>query len=195
VTGDDAAKLAEGLLKTRNRLLADVIRFAVATGMRRGELLAMRWRDFDLNTKLVYLPLTKNGESRTVPLSPEALGVLLRQMRIEHEERIFPVSANAIRLAWERLKRRAKIEDLRFHDLRHEAISRFFEQGLTVPEVSLISGHKDIRMLFRYTHLRPEKIAEKLERLATSQPGSALFGRFAVSKRDLGNHASCASGV
>jgi integrase len=137
--------------------------------MRRGELLTIRWCDFDADTKLVYLPLTKNGESRTVPLSPEALGVLLRQMRIEHEERIFPVSANAIRLAWERLKRRANIEDLRFHDLRHEAISRFFEQGLTIPEVSLISGHKDARMLFRYTHLKPEKLAEKLQRLAGSQ--------------------------
>jgi integrase len=55
-------------------------------------------------------------------------------------------------LAWERLKTRAGIRDLRFHDLRHEAISRFFELGLSIPEVSLISGHRDARMLFRYTH-------------------------------------------
>jgi integrase len=69
-------------------------------------------------------------------------------------------------LAWERVKRRGKIADLRFHDLRHEAISRFFEMGLTIPEVSLISGHKDSRMLFRYTHLRPEAVATKLENLS-----------------------------
>jgi integrase len=125
-----------------------------------------------------YLPLTKNGEPRTVPLSPGALSILSQQERIDGEDRVFPMSPNAVRLAWERVKRRVGIEDLRFHDLRHEAISRFFEMGLSVPEVSLISSHKDTRMLFRYTHLKPEVVADKLERLATSQPGSAFFGRF-----------------
>jgi integrase len=60
------------------------------------------------------------------------------------------------------LKRRVGIENLRFHDLRHEAISRFFERGLSVPEVALISGHNDLRMLYRYTHLRADDIAKKL---------------------------------
>ena len=67
-----------------------------------------------------------------------------------------------MRQAWDRLCRRASIEDLHFHDLRHEAISRYFERGLSVPEVALISGHRDYRMLFRYTHLRPEDVAKKL---------------------------------
>ena len=57
----------------------------------------------------------------------------------------------------------AEITDLHFHDLRHEAISRFFEKGLSVPEVALISGHRDYRMLFRYTHLRAEDIVAKLD--------------------------------
>lgn len=57
---------------------------------------------------------------------------------------------------------RSKIENFRFHDLRHEAVSRFFERGLSVPEVALISGHRDYRMLFRYTHLRAEDVAIKL---------------------------------
>ena len=78
------------------------------------------------------------------------------------EDTVFPISTNALRLAWERAKKRAGITGLRFHDLRHEAISRFFEMGLSVPEVALISGHKDVRMLFRYTHLKPENIAKKL---------------------------------
>ena len=77
---------------------------------------------------------------------------------------MFPITANALRLAWERLRRRAGITDLHFHDLRHEAISRFFEKGLSVPEVALISGHRDYRMLFRYTHLRAEDIVGKLDR-------------------------------
>ena len=77
---------------------------------------------------------------------------------------MFPISANSLRLAWDRVKRRAGVDDLHFHDLRHEAISRFFEQGLSVPEVSLISGHRDPRMLFRYTHLKAADVAAKLNR-------------------------------
>ncbi len=80
---------------------------------------------------------------------------------------MFPVSPNAVRLAWERLRTRAGIEGVRLHDLRYEAVSRFFELGLTTPEVALISGHRDPRMLSRYTHLRQEKVAEKLARVVT----------------------------
>ena len=57
----------------------------------------------------------------------------------------------------------ADIKDLRFHGLRHEVISRFFEMGMSVPEVALISGHKDVRQLFRYTHLNPENVFKKYE--------------------------------
>jgi integrase len=73
------------------------------------------------------------------------------------------MSGNAFRLAWDRLRARAGLADLHFHDLRHEAISRFFEKGLSVPEVALLSGHRDARMLFRYTHPEREKIIRKLE--------------------------------
>jgi integrase len=76
---------------------------------------------------------------------------------------VFVVSANAVRLAWERLRRRAAVSGLRFHDLRHEAVSTFFEKGLAMPEVAAaISGHKDPRMLMRYTHPKAEAIAVKL---------------------------------
>jgi len=146
LTTEDAEKLANGLLKTRGKLLADVVRFAIATGMRRGEILALRWRNVDLQARTAHLPLTKNGDSRTVPLSAPALAILEHQTRNEGEDVVFTMSGNAVRLAWERLKKRAGIEDLHFHDLRHEAISRFFEHGLSMPEVSAISGHKDPRM-------------------------------------------------
>src|SRR5215472_18106296 len=75
---------------------------------------------------------------------------------------VFTISANALRLALDRLRRRAGVLELRFHDLRHEAVSRFFEKGLNVPEVAMISGHRDLRMLFRYTHPKPEEVAAKL---------------------------------
>ena len=75
---------------------------------------------------------------------------------------IFPTTDYAVRHAWDRLVKRAGIVDLRFHDLRHEAVSRFFEMGLSVPEVALISGHKDYRMLARYTHMTIERVAKKI---------------------------------
>ena len=74
---------------------------------------------------------------------------------------LMALTGNAIRLAWGKVKKKAGVTDLRFHDLRHEAISRFFEMSLSVPEVALISGHRDPRMLFRYTHLRAEEVGKK----------------------------------
>ena len=62
------------------------------------------------------------------------------------------MTGNAVHLAWSRLKKKHNIEGLRFHDLRHEAISRMFDEGLTVPEVASISGHRTVSMLFRYAH-------------------------------------------
>ncbi len=140
--------------------LPAVIQLAVETGMRRSELLAMRWDDVDLEARTVLLRNTKNGFPRTVPLSSPALKVLKETRRCG--DTVFAVSANALRLAWERLKRRAGVSGLRFHDLRHEAVSRFFEKGLNVPEVAMISGHRDPRMLFRYTHPKAEEVAAKL---------------------------------
>jgi integrase len=74
------------------------------------------------------------------------------------------MSPNALRLAWERIRRRAGCTDLHFHDLRHEAISRFFEMGLTTPEVASISGHRDIRMLMRYAHPMRQRIIEQMDK-------------------------------
>ncbi len=146
----------------RNPLIRPIVLFALATGMRRGEILAVKHQHIDFAGRSLLIPETKNGHPRTIPLTSDALA-LLHGRSTEGQERIFPVTANAFRLAWERVKKRAKIDDLHFHDLRHEAISRFFEKGLNVPEVALISGHRDARMLFRYTHPKVETIAAKLD--------------------------------
>ena len=134
--------------------LRNIIEVALETGMRRGEILKIKSEDIKGQTLLI--PETKNGYSRTIPLSNRALYIL------KSTDLPFPMTANALRLAFERLKNKGNIKDLHFHDLRHEAISRFFEKGLSIPEVALISGHKDVRMLFRYTHLKAENILRKL---------------------------------
>jgi integrase len=140
--------------------LSAAIQLAVETGMRRSEMLGMLWPDVDLEARTVFLRNTKNGHPRTVPLSPRAIELIRAMPRVG--DRVFQVSANALRLAWERLRRRAGVSGLRFHDLRHEAVSRFFEKGLNMPEVAAISGHRDPRMLMRYTHPKAEAIAAKL---------------------------------
>jgi integrase len=153
-------RLLEAARCCRNKLIAPVIRFALATGMRRGEILAMRWTDLNREQRSLLIPETKNGQSRTILLTSAALEVL--KDRSDDNGPVFPITANAFRLAWEKVKPRAGIEDLHFHDLRHEAISSFFEMGLTTPEVALISGHKDMRMLFRYAHATRQNILKRL---------------------------------
>jgi len=168
LTDEEAKAIEKAFKHCLNKLVPEVVRFAIATGMRRSEVLSLDWQRINLKTRIALLPITKNGDPRSVPLSNEAVATLERLSKSEKKSRglVFPISANAFRMAWERIRRRANIKDLHFHDLRHEAISRFFELGLTVPEVQLISGHKDVRMLFRYTHLKPEIVSKKLEKLA-----------------------------
>ena len=155
-------RLEEASKLTKNPHIWPVIVFAIETGMRRGEILGLQWEHVDLDRRIAYLPLTKNGTSREVPLSTKAAQVLTAQRQRNDTPSPFHVTPNGFRLEWDRLRSRAGQSDLRFHDLRHEAISRFFELGLNIPEVAVISGHKDPRMLFRYTHLKAEHLIQKL---------------------------------
>jgi integrase len=149
--------------------LLDGIHLAIETGLRRGELLGIRWKHVNFATAVLHVPFTKTDKPRYIPLTDRAVEILAqRKASSTDTEYAFPISANAFRLAWERCKRRAEeagcigVQQLRFHDLRHEAVSRFFEKGLNTAEVASISGHRDLRMLFRYTHLRPEDLVAKL---------------------------------
>ncbi|GJL92647.1 tyrosine-type recombinase/integrase [Hyphococcus sp.] len=140
---------------SRNKLIKPMVILAVETAMRRGEILNTQREHINLTTQQLRIPKTKTGVPRTIPLSSIAvatLATLLDDMN-DGNDRVFPMSPNAFRLAWERVKNRTHIVDLHFHDLRHEAVSRLFEKGLGVAHVAAISGHRDFRMLARYTHL------------------------------------------
>jgi integrase len=154
-------KLRKQAINTRATYLWPLIQLAIETGMRRSELLNFKWDDTDLDARLATLYDTKNGQNRTIPLTKKAVAVLIDVPRTS--TRIFPVTPVAVRQAWDRLTTRAGIEDLHFHDLRHEAISRFFERGLSVPEVALISGHKTPSQLFRYTQMTADHVLTKLD--------------------------------
>ncbi|CAA7626393.1 conserved hypothetical protein [Magnetospirillum sp. UT-4] len=162
--GDEEQRLMAACERGRITWLKPMVVLAIETGMRRGELLSMRWDEIDLDRRVVHLPITKNGSSRDVPLSSVAVATLkgLHDGPDRHPDVVFSVSPNAVRLAWERLRTRAGLRDMNFHDLRHEGVSRLFEKGFDVMEVSAISGHKTLSMLKRYTHLRAEDLALRL---------------------------------
>lgn len=140
-----------------------IILLALETAMRRSEILGMRWEHVDFDGRSVLLPVTKNGRSRKVPLSSFAMAILNDLPR--ESDRVFPVTANALKLAWSRrILPKAGVEDLHFHDLRHEATSRLAESGLyTLIELQAVTGHRDTRMLLRYSHLCTRKLAEKMD--------------------------------
>jgi len=157
----EVSRLLSALSRSRNIWVAPVVVLAIETAMRRGELLSLRWENVHLERRFVHLASTKNGEPRDVPLSPKACAVLQGLPR-HIGGFVFPINYEGFKGHWKRACQRAQIEGLHFHDLRHEATSRLFEKGLNVMEVAAITGHKDVRMLQRYTHLKAEDLAAKL---------------------------------
>jgi integrase len=156
------ARLFAACREARNRWLLPLVQLALETAMRQGELLRLHWEYIDLNRRTAHLPDTKNGEARTVPLSSTAIAVLRALPRTLHGDVFRGVTTEAVKRSYMRATRRACIKDLRFHDLRHEATTRLFEKGLNIMEVASVTGHKDLRMLRRYTHLKAEDLARKL---------------------------------
>ena len=155
----------ERLLAALDHRYAQVVRFAIATGMRRSEILGLKWENLDLEMRVAHLHMTKNGEERTVPLSSKAMMVVNELATAESwpiNGRLFDIHPQALDRGWRRACKQAGITGLRLHDLRHEAISRMFELGLNVMEASTISGHKTLSQLKRYTHLRVTDLVEKL---------------------------------
>lgn len=160
--GDEYNRLIGSCRQSENPYLAPLVELAIETAMRRGELLSIRWEDVFIDKRIIHLPMTKNGESRDIPLSTRAIDIL-EGLPKSSSELLFPIHIEALKGLWKRACKRTGIEDLRFHDLRHEATTRFFEKGLNVMEVAAITGHKDLRMLQRYTHLDARKLADCLE--------------------------------
>ena len=161
LTDGEELKLIEALPP----VYRSIVRLALATAMRRGEILSLLWSNVNLEGRVAVLPVTKNGEMRRVPLSSDAITTLKEQRAVNVQAisgKVFDVTAIALDKSWRRACRNAGVIGLRFHDLRHEAISRLFEIGLNPMEVSSISGHKTLQMLKRYTHLKAEDLAKKL---------------------------------
>lgn len=152
----------ERLLKSASPIITEVIRFALATTMRRSEIASLVWNCVDFGRRAILLPEAKNDNARSVPLSPAALKVL-KSIPRRFDGSVFGLSAAGISSGWKRAVKAAGIDDFRFHDLRHEGISRLFEDtDLDMMEVREITGHLTLQMLVRYTHLRTHRLADRL---------------------------------
>lgn len=151
------------LSATESAELRAVVTIAVETAMRRNEIASLTWEHVDLKRKVAHLPQTKTDTPRDVPPSRNAIAAL-QSLQVHQEGRVFTLRADSMSQAFERScePHRAKVPNVRFHDLRHEATSRLFERGLSVMEVAAITGHKTLEMLKRYTHLRAEDLVKKL---------------------------------
>lgn len=159
---DEGERLLAACADALNPFLLPIVKLAIETAMRQGEIVSLDWKHVDLKKPSAYLPETKNGEPRGVPLSTTAVATI-RALPRSTTGKLFPgVTAEAVKRAFMRACKRAEIEDFHFHDLRHEATSRLFEKGLNPLEVASITGHKTLQMLKRYTHLRAEDLAKKL---------------------------------
>lgn len=141
----------------------DIVDFAIATAKRESEICRVLWSDLDESNRTLLLrdakhPRKKAGNHKGFPLLGAAWDIVIRQPRKAGEDRIFPYNSKSVGTSFTRACSKLGIEDLHFHDLRHEATSRLFEQGYDIPEVAAVTLHESWNELKRYTQLRPESL-------------------------------------
>ena len=145
--------------------MVDILTVSMTTGLRRGELFRILWDDLDLHRRMILVrdrkdPRHKTGNNQWVPLLPEAMEVIGRQPKAD--ARIFPYGVQRVSQLFREACRGCGIKDLRLHDLRHEAASSLFEAGWDIPEVAMVTGHKNWKTLQRYTNLRPDDLHDNV---------------------------------
>lgn len=147
------------IISSESQALKVIIALAVETAMRREEIATLKWCQIEY--PLIKLVDTKNGDDRVVPMSIKAVA-LLKAMPRRIDGKVFGIAPSSISQAFERARERCNLGHIRFHDLRHEAISRLAKRVPNVIELSAISGHKDLQTLKRYYHTDPLELAKKL---------------------------------
>jgi len=185
LTPEEEARLLAAVDQHSNPMLGWIVRIALETGMRFSEIVTLRRMQVDLKRRIVRLLETKNTQPRTVPMSSSATELFRKSLsnpvRPTDTDLVFfgepgrdgirrPYQFNRM---WMRIKEEQGLKDVRFHDLRHEAVSRFVEAGFSDQEVSAISGHKSMQMLKRYTHLRAEDLVARIDEAAKKRQRNA----------------------
>ena len=170
---DERQRLLEACKNSICPYLYTIVVLALATGMRQGEILNLKWNDIDFEKNRIILHETKNGERRGVPLRGHALEVIktLHSNRKNISPLLFPSNRLSsckpyyIRSSWEKAIQVAEIKDYKFHDNRHSCASELLADGATLAQIAEILGHKTLQMVKRYAHLSEGNIGNALERL------------------------------
>ncbi len=178
---DEEKRLLAAVDQHSNPMMGWIVRIALETGMRWSEILTLRKSQVDLKRRIVRLLKDEEYSATHCALDSSCCGsVQRRRLRIptrpEDTDLIFfgEPGRDGVRRPyqfdrmWQAIKKKQGLKDFRFHDLRHEAVSRFVEAGFSDQEVSAISGHKSMQMLKRYTHLRAEDLVVRLDQVAGS---------------------------
>lgn len=136
---------------------------ALHTGMRRGEILDLKWQNVDFSRKMILIVKSKNGEKRGLPMS-NTLYRVLKDIKVRNiSGRVFPIAVRSLRVAFEKTLVKAKIENFHFHDLRHTFATRLVQKGIDLYRVKELLGHKTLAMTMRYAHHYPESLRASVE--------------------------------
>ena len=145
------------LLASCDGYLKDIVEFAINTGMRKGEIFGLKWREVDLRQGIIHLLRTKNGEQREVPINKAVENIFYRVRKNPESPYVFNFGGGSpvkeIRKSYNTALKAAGIKDFRFHDLRHTFASQLVMAGVDLNTVRDLLGHKDIKMTLRYSHL------------------------------------------
>ena len=153
--------------------LKPMVIISLNTGLRRGELLSLTWSNFDETSRQLTISggNAKSGKTRHIPLNSEAWTALVqwRQQQPDGHSLVFPAATGKrivdVKTAWNRVIEDAKIEDFRWHDMRHDFASQLVMAGVDLNTVRELLGHADLTMTIRYAHLAPEHKAAAVEKL------------------------------
>ncbi|HEV7738188.1 MAG TPA: site-specific integrase [Chlamydiales bacterium] len=157
-TKEELDHLFESCKQSKNKHLHSIVILAISTGMRQGEILGLTWDNVDLEGKSLHLKETKNGRGRSVPLVDQALHFFhqLYQARLPHQQFVFPGKTRftiiSIRKAWDEAVKRAGIDNLHFHDLRHLFCTLAAQIASNTSQLAIATGHQSPSMMMRYTH-------------------------------------------
>ena len=181
---EERARLLEACRESKNPYLYAIVLLAMSTGMRRGEIMNLRWDQVNTARGIIKLlpEDVKNRTGRAEPLAGPALEEMRRLKGAKTRQLgrlVFPAPSSEassekpidIQSAWKSALRRAEISDFRFHDLRHTAASYLLESGATLGQLAEILGHKTLQMVKRYTHIKDSRAAEIVERMNRERIG------------------------
>jgi len=173
LTSDERDALLKACRTSPNPYLYTVVLLAISTGMRRGEIMTLRWNDIDLKGDAITVRETKNDEIRRVPLVGPAKQAVthLAKVRQINTNLLFPSAKRAdtpvdLRHPWEQALEYSGVQDFRFHDLRHTAASYLAMNGASLLELSRILGHKSLEMVKRYAHLSDPHLHDVVKSMA-----------------------------